>query len=303
MPESAPDILSIVKAEENREVPQTDQPVSRRVTIIATLMSVLFVVVPVLFWHDTWFGRALDNDEITEYLAEKDQPRKAQHALAQISGRITQGDAAAKKGVRQWYPQILELADHSLPELRLTAAWVMGQDVREEPFRDKLREMLDDPQPLVRRNAALSLGSFNDPGGREILIAMLQPFTVPSTYAGSLTNRLQLGDVVDHDTLLARVIRQGQEEPAEVRSPVPGVVAELLLQDGTDVSTGQDIMVLSPDPEHAYQSLRALYLVGTPDDIEDIRRFFRPTEDLPARVAEQARLSAERIRQRAAAVN
>ena len=290
--ESAADILSKLTAQDT----QAEHPVPRRVTIMVTLMAVLFVVVPALFWHDTWFGRPLDNEEIAEYLADIDKPRKAQHALAQISGRITEGDAAAK----QWYPQIIKLADHSLPELRLTAAWVMGQDVQEKPFQDKLHEMLDDPQPIVRRNAALSLASFNDPAGRVVLLAMLRPFTVQSTDSGVLTNRLESGDVVDRDTLLARVARQDQGEPAEVRSPVPGVVAERLLKDGANVHAGDDIVVLSPDPAHAHQSLRALYLVGTPEDIEDIRRFFRPNENLPAHVAEQARLTAEQIRKRAA---
>ena len=280
----------------NTEAPQTGQPLPRRATIMITLMAVLFIAVPALFWHDTWFGRPLSNDEITEYLADKEKPRKAQHALAQISGHITEGDPEAK----QWYPRILELADHSLPELRLTAAWVMGQDTQEQPFQHKLREMLGDSQPLVRRNAALSLASFNDPSGRPALTAMLRPFTVKSAHTGVLTNRLQYGDVAAEDTLLARVAQPGREEPAEVRSPVPGVVAERLLQDGTEVRTGDDVMVLSPDPEHAYQSLRALYLVGTQEDIEDVRRFFRPNENLPARVAQQARLTAEQIRQRAA---
>ncbi len=294
--EPAADILSELTAQDT----PAEHPVPRRVTIMVTLMAVLFVVVPALFWHDTWFGRPLDNEEIAEYLADRDKPRKAQHALAQISGRITEGDAAAKQAAKQWYPQILDLADHSLPELRLTAAWVMGQDVQEKPFRDKLHEMLDDPQPIVRRNAALSLASFNDPAGRVVLLAMLRPFAVQSTDTGVLTNRLESGDVVDRDTLLARVARQDQDEPAEVRSPVPGVVAERLLKDGANVHAGDDMVVLSPDPTHAHQSLRALYLVGTPEDIEDIRRFFRPNENLPAYVAEQARLTAERIRKRAA---
>ena len=262
---------------------------------MVTVMAVLFIAVPVLFWHDTWFGRGLTDDEITEYLADIDKPRKAQHALAQISNRMGEGDPAAK----QWYPRIVELADHPLPELRLTSAWVMGQDPREQPFRRKLRQMLGDPEPLVRRNAALSLAAFEDPGGREILASMLRPFTVASAHSGVLTNRLESGDVVAQDTLLARVAKQGEDEPVEVRSPVPGVVAEKLLEDGVEVSAGDEVMVLSPDAEHAYQALRALYVVGTLEDLDDVRRFFRPTEDISPRVAQQARLTAERIRERA----
>ena len=236
--ESAADILSKLTAQDT----QAEHPVPRRVTIMVTLMAVLFVVVPALFWHDTWFGRPLDNEEIAEYLADIDKPRKAQHALAQISGRITEGDAAAK----QWYPQIIKLADHSLPELRLTAAWVMGQDVQEKPFQDKLHEMLDDPQPIVRRNAALSLASFNDPAGRVVLLAMLRPFTVQSADSGVLTNRLESGDVVDRDTLLARVARQTRASPPRCARRFPELSPSVFLRTGRTSTRAMTLSCSAP---------------------------------------------------------
>lgn len=261
--------------------------------MLIALVAGLCVVIPFLFWHGTWFGRALSDEEISEYLAERqEKPRHTQHALVQISERISRDEAS----VKQWYPQIVSLADHSLPELRLTVAWLMGQDTESEAFHEKLRELMQDPNPMVRRNAALSLARFGDPSGRPELLAMLGPYTVSTDKAGVITNRLREGDLVDRGTLLVRIEVEGGPEPAEVRSPVPGVVRKQLQQDGVAVPAGQEVTLLGPDSGHAYEALRALYLVGSRDDLEAIRPFLMPNEDTPAQVTEQARLTMEHIR-------
>lgn len=269
---------------------------SRRATLIVTIVAAMFIIVPFLFWLDTWFGRELTDEEIREYLADQEKPRKAQHALVQISERMSAGDPSAE----QWYPDIVELAGHSLAELRVTAAWVMGQGRENQAFHDTLLTLLGDNEPLVRRNAALSLAGFADPTGRPVLQSMLRPYTITSPHAGKLQNRLEPEDTVSQATLLARIEQTGAEEPAEIRSPVPGVVRERLLKDGSDVTVGDEIMVLDPDYDHVFQSLRALFLVGTEEDLEDVRRFLRPREGMPANVAQQARLTADEIRRRAA---
>ena len=269
---------------------------SRRATLIVTIVAAMFIIVPFLFWLDTWFGRELTDEEIREYLADQEKPRKAQHALVQISERMSAGDPTAE----QWYPDIVELAGHSLAELRVTAAWVMGQGRENQAFHDTLLTLLGDDEPLVRRNAALSLAGFADPTGRPVLQSMLRPYTITTPHAGKLQNRLEPEDTVSQATLLARIEQTGAEEPAEIRSPVPGVVRERLLKDGSDVTVGDEIMVLDPDYDHVFQSLRALFLVGTEEDLEDVRRFLRPREGMPANVAQQARLTADEIRRRAA---
>jgi hypothetical protein len=263
------------------------------VTLLVMATAVLFVVVPLLFWRDTWFGRELTNAEIGEYLAgHAEKPRKTQHALVQISERISRQDPA----VRQWYPRILELADNPLPELRLTVAWLMGQDPRHEEFHQRLLKMLGDDSAMVRRNAALSLAAFGDRAARPELVAMLHPVEISSPQAGVLTNRLQQGDRVDRGTLLGRIALDSQAEPAEVRSPLPGFVRQHLAPDGTQVQPGQQLVVIGPDPDHVYEALRALYLVGMPQDVEDVRPFLRPSEEMPPQVNEQARLTVERLR-------
>jgi len=245
-----------------------------------------------LFWHGTWFGRALSDEQVTEYLADsQEQPRHTQHALVQISERMSRREASAK----QWYPQLVTLADHSLPELRLTVAWVMGQDNENEQFHDTLRELVRDANPMVRRNAALSLARFGDASGRAELLAMLQPHTVVANQAGVITNRLQDGDTVDRGTLLARVEVEGEPEPIEIRSEIPGIVRKQLKSDGEAIQPGEGVTLLGPDPGHAYEALRGLYLVGARGDIEIIRPFLMPTENNPAHVAEQARLTIEKL--------
>jgi biotin carboxyl carrier protein len=274
------------------DVPQSW--ISRNATLIAGVVAILCILIPYLFWKDTWFGQPLTDDQVSQNLADHEHPRKAQHALAQISERIGRG----QQDVKKWYPQIVALADHPLDEMRTTVAWLMGQDNEAPEFHEALEGLVQDPNPLVRRNAALSLTRFGDRTGHEEILAMLRPYTVASPYPGEFTNRLQPGDMADAGTLLARVAVPGEAEPKELRSPVPGEVRKRLVEDGSTVYSGQDVFVLGPDPNHSFEALRALYLIGTAADLEDVNRFLRPSGDLPSNVVEQARLTAEGIRGR-----
>ena len=274
--------------------PPQEKPMSQRATLMVSLLAVLIVVMIYLFWQGTWFGRELSDEQISEYLIDEEHPRNAQHVVAQISERMSRGDESVKK----WYPRIVALADHRLAQLRVNAAWLMGQDNESGEFHEKLRRMLADPDPLVRRNAALSLVRFEDESGRPELLGMLGNFTVHCPHSGVFREFLEVEDVVDDGTLLARVEVRGQEEPAEVRSPLPGIVRKLLLGEGDEVRAGDPVVLLGPSAAHVREALRALYLVGKPGDVESIRPFLQPTENFPESVAQQARLTVEMIRQR-----
>ena len=143
---------------------------SRRMVLLLTFLAVLAVVMPFLVWHQTWFGRRLSEGEIERYLRDPQRPRKIQHALSQISDRIARNDPA----VAGLYPSVVETARHPEHAIRATAAWVMGQDNTSEAFHQALLRLLEDPDLLVRRNAALSLVRFRDGSGRAELVAMLQ---------------------------------------------------------------------------------------------------------------------------------
>lgn len=258
------------------------------------LLVLAFVLVPFLFWRSTWFGRPLTDKETGEYLADREHPRKTQHALVQLADRIGRGDHS----VRQWYPQVRVLAAHPSPEIRATAAWVMGQDNQAEEFHEVLRGLVRDSDPLVRRNAALALVRFGDASGKAELTAMLRPYSVPAPRAGTLATRLRAGDPVNPGTLLAR-IETSPGERFELRSPLPGRVAHWLKPDGSLLAQDDPVVLLAPSEDQVWEALRALYLVGEREDLEDVERYAGGVEGMSERIRQQARLTAEAIRRRA----
>lgn len=248
------------------------------------------VLVPGLFWHDVWFGRALDDAELEEYLNDQTSPRRMQHGMAQLGERIGRGDPEARK----WYPRVMELAGHDQPEIRNLSAWLMGQDASEGAFRPRLAELLEDPNPLVRRNAALSLVRFGDDRGRPELRSMLRPWVVESPRAGRLRLLVEADDEIRSGSPVAE-IGEGETSVA-VQVPVAGTAANLS-EDGQEVDAGAELMVLLPDPVHLWEALRALYLVGTEEDLELIEPYLGAGEENES-IRSQAHLTREAILKR-----
>ena len=135
---------------------------SRTQKILFFAIGWLIVLMPFLFWWNTWFGRKLTDQQLTEYLHDAKKPRHIQQALVQVGERITRHDAAAK----QWYPDLVRLAADPVEEVRNTDAWIMGEDTAAAGFHETLLKMLNDSSPMVRGNAALSLVRFGDATGR-----------------------------------------------------------------------------------------------------------------------------------------
>ena len=144
-----------------------------RAYLLISLFALVLVLFPFLFWYATWFGRKLSDAELDQYFSDKSKPRHVQHALVQVGERISQ-----HRSISRWRPNVLEQASSPAIELRQTAAWIMGQDREYAPFHDALRHLIEDPQPMVRRNAALALAGFGDPTVRLELVAMLRPYTI-----------------------------------------------------------------------------------------------------------------------------
>ena len=61
---------------------------------------------------------------------------------------------------------------------------------------------------------------------------------------------------------------------------------------------GDPLVDLSADKNHVWEALRALYLVGQADDLEDVERYTRPVAGMPETVVRQAALTAEAIQSR-----
>src|SRR6266576_3661151 len=134
------------------------------------LTAWLIVLMPFLFWWNTWFGRQLSDKQIGEFLNDEKHPRHIQHALVQLGEHMGRNDP----GVKPLYPELIRLAWHPVEEVRNTDAWVMGQDTSGTGFHEALLKMLEDSSPMVRGNAALSLVRFGDASGRAQIVALLQ---------------------------------------------------------------------------------------------------------------------------------
>ncbi len=181
--------------------PKPQKSFSGRWTYGIVAMAFLFVLMPFLFWNATWFGRPLTDAQIAKALADRSHPRQIQHALTQIETRIEARDAS----VRRWYPDVVTLAADPVDEIRVTDAWVMGQDNTSPDFHRALLNLLADPNPMVQRNAALSLVRFADDSGRSQIVAMLRLYEMPSPSGGVVRQRLKPGDVVNPGTMVGHI--------------------------------------------------------------------------------------------------
>lgn len=269
-------------------------PERRRSPLPLVILAVLFVVVPFLTWYLTWFGRPLSDDQIDQYLSDANKPRNVQHALLQIADRIARGDRTAKR----WYPRIVAMTDHHIAEIRVTAAWAMGHDNTSEEFHNALLKFLEDPNPMVRRNAALSLVRFADPKGKPELTMMLRPYAVRSDRNGTVSILAREGGPVAQGTLLAR-ITDSNGQVFEVRSPFSSRVKSIGARDGSVVAVGDELVKLAPEADQVWEALRALYLIGQMEDIPDVERYAQGISGMPDRIRQQATLTAEAIRSRA----
>ncbi len=264
-----------------------------RTKIIFYLVAWLIVLMPFLFWRGTWFGRPLTAKDMQAYLHDDHKPRHIQHALVQIGDRMSKGDAS----VRRWYPDLIRLASYPVEEVRNTDAWVMGQDASYKDFQPALRNMLNDSSPLVRANAALALVRFGDASGRPQIDAMLQPLQVAAPVAGTVMAVARSGEAANHGTVLVK-LKTGSDV-VEVRAPITGHVKAISAQPGANVPQGAELATINPGTDQAWEALRALYAVGTTDDLPYVRPYLRETPEYPQRIAQQASETERAILQRA----
>jgi biotin carboxyl carrier protein len=270
-------------------------PHKRWLLPLMSLIAALLVVVPFLFWHQTWFGRQLSHSDIEQYLHDPKHPRRIQHGLTQVAERMVSGDPA----VKALYPRIVELSTHEMPEIRTTVAWTMGQDNTSPAFHHTLIKLLKDPELMVRRNAALSLVRFADSRGRPELIAALRPFTMRAPSDGALSVEVNVGQEVGRGTLVARIVSADGRE-SEIRSPYAGRVEGIASGGRPDVKAGDGVLSVGPESGQAWEALRALYLIGQPEDLEHVKRFGEDSMEQSSLVRQQAVLTAQAIRTRSA---
>ena len=267
------------------------------------LTAWLIVLMPFLFWWNTWFGRQLSVKQIGEFLNDEKHPRHIQHALVQLGERMGRHDAS----VQPLYPELIRLASYPVEEVRNTDAWVMGQDTSASGFHEALLKMLQDPAPMVRGNAALSLIRFGDASGRPHIVALLQPARIVAPSAGRVTDTDKVGTAIHQGGLIAKlqvdrsaVASHNGQQTIEVRSPISGRIRTLSVAVGTTVAAGSEIASVDPGDEQVWEALRALYLVGQVDDIPVIRPYQRELPEISGRLRQQALLTEKAILARAA---
>jgi hypothetical protein len=268
-------------------------PMAKKWLVGILVLTFALVLMPFLLWYMTTFTRPLSDADLNVYFADSIHPRRVQHALSQIADRMMNPNPEVRKSAKPWYPEVIKFSQQGSDELRVTSAWVMGQDNQFADFHAALLKLLDDANPMVKRNAALSLVRFADPAGHEVIAAMLAPYAMAAPSSGTLAIRLKPGDVINPGTMVAHIIVGG--EKTEVRSQVPGTILEWTLPDNSAVQSGKTMLLIDPSAEMVWESLRALYLIGQKDDLSAVNRYVRGVDAMPAQIPQQARLTAREI--------
>lgn len=278
--------------------PAAKPGVAKKWLIAILVLTFAFVLMPFLLWYMTTFTRPLSDADLGSYFNDAAHPRRAQHALSQIADRIMSPNAGIRDSARPWYPEVIHFSEQGSDELRVTAAWVMGQDNQSPEFHAALLKQLADHNPMVRRNAALSLVRFDDPSGHALIAGMLSGYTVDAPQTGIVSLRLKPGDVINPGTLLAHI--KAGDDSAEVRSEVPGTIRQWIPAGSAQIKAGDALLVVDPSPEMVWESLRALYLIGQKEDLPAINSYARGVDGMPPQIQQQAQLTAQEISARAA---
>src|ERR1700730_12007270 len=221
--------------QDSSEKPASSSPhhkMSPRNRALFFLTAWLIVLMPFLFWWNTWFGRQLSGKQIGEFLNDAKHPRHIQHALVQLGERMGRHDAS----VQPLYPELIRLASYPVEEVRNTDAWVMGQDTSTPGFHETLLKMLQDPSPMVRGNAALSLMRFGDATGRPQIVALLQPASILAPVGGRVIDIDKVGTSVRQGGLIAKL--QDGARTTEIRTPISGRIRALSVATGATVEAG-----------------------------------------------------------------
>jgi hypothetical protein len=289
--------------------PRPKRSRSRTHKLLFFVTGWLIVLMPFLFWWNTWFGRHLSDQQLIEYLHDDKKPRHIQHALVHLGERMRglhntgldkiglEDDPGPDAATRKWYPDLIRLASNPVEEVRNTDAWVMGQDTAGAGFHETLLKMLADSSPVVRGNAALSLVRFGDATGRPQIVALLQPAQITAPLSGRIVDSDRPGTAIHQGGLLAK-LQDDHGQTTEIRSPIPGRTRSVA-QTGANVAAGAEVAVVDPANEQVWEALRALYLVGQVDDLPAIRPYERELPDVSNDVRQQAAETEKAIRARA----
>ena len=196
------------------------RPKSRQMAkkwLIAILvLTFAFVLMPFLLWYMTTFTRPLSDADLGAYFADSIHPRRAQHALSQIADRMMSPNPAIRESAKPWYPEVIKFSRQGSDELRVTAAWVMGQDNTSAGISRGLAETArrrESHGAEKRRIVARALCRSLRPRHHRRNARALRHARARS---GALAIRLKPGDVINPGTMVGHISVAG--EKTEVRS-------------------------------------------------------------------------------------
>jgi pyruvate/2-oxoglutarate dehydrogenase complex dihydrolipoamide acyltransferase (E2) component len=125
----------------------------------------------------------------------------------------------------------------------------------------------------------------------------LQPASVVVPAAGRIVDVDKVGTSVRQGGLIAKL--QNGERTTEIRAPITGRIRAVSVTTGAIVVAGAEVATIDPGSEQVWEALRALYLVGEPDDLPAIRAYERNVPEIPDRLRQQAALTEKSILSRA----
>ena len=105
-----------------------------------------------------------------------------------------------------------------------------------------------------------------------------------------------VGTAIHEGGVIAK-LQQGAQT-TEIRSPISGSLRSLPAAIGQAVAAGAQIAIMDPGTEQVWEALRALYLVGQPEDLAAVLPYERELPDIPDHVRKQATETEQAIRQR-----
>ena len=147
--------------------------------------------------------------------------------------------------------------------------------------------MLQDPSPMVRGNAALSLVRFGDASGHQQIVSLLQPAHISAPTGGRIIDADRPGTAIHQSGLIAKLAPAALSQPLEIRSPIAGRIRSVA-QTGANMAAGAEIAVVDPGTDQVWEALRALYLIGQIDDLPAVRPYERDLPDISNDVRQQA---------------
>jgi pyruvate/2-oxoglutarate dehydrogenase complex dihydrolipoamide acyltransferase (E2) component len=125
-------------------------------------------------------------------------------------------------------------------------------------------------------------------------VALLAPATVAAPESGRIIDSDRPGTAIHQGGLVAK-LEYGDKQTAEIRSPIPGRIRSVA-GTGANIAAGAEIAVIDPANEQVWEALRALYLIGQPDDLAAIRPYERDLPDISNNVRQQALETDQAIR-------